>query len=209
MRTADSVHTQITGNVGELLTLLPRVETELPEKKRNPYGGFGSGKGGHGQLAAWNAQAAYWLLDVHIGSRELETNLRYQIAGTFWVRGGSEANTEHCLKGLPSLAAGAPYDVAVFATRKLGSWIYRARLILGEAEPISRLPRLPQQAEPRCPYCLRKETLRVRHASGVVVCLHPACRDSNDRRPVGRIELGTYSGEPMVAWADGLTGVAA
>jgi hypothetical protein len=149
------------------------------------------------------------VLDVHIGARELEFNLRYQVAGTVWVRGGSEANTERCLQGLPSLAMGAPYDVQVTAARKLESWIYRARLILGETEPLSRLPRLPGEAEPACPYCRSKGTLRVRHASGVVTCLRPTCRDSDDKRPAGRIELGVFSGEPIVAWADGLTGVAA
>lgn len=209
MRSSDSLHTRLTGTTGELITLMPLIEAELPEKKRNPYGGFGSGKGGHGPLCAWNVQAAMLILDVHVGARELESNLRYQVAGTFWVRGGSEANTEHCLKGLPALAAGAPYDVAVLAIRRLESWIYRGKLILGLAEPLSRLPRLPGESEPVCPYCERKGTLRVRHATGVVTCLHPACRDSNDKKPAGRIELGKYSGEPMIAWADGMTGVAA
>jgi len=104
---------------------------------------------------------------------------------------------------------GFPYDVQVVTIRKLESWIYRGRLVLGEAEPVSRLPRLPGEEEPRCPYGNHKGTLRVRHATGVVTCLHPVCRDSNGDKPIGRIELGQFSGEPMIAWADGTTGVAA
>lgn len=209
MRGTDSVHKAMTDAVTALLVILPYVEAELTEKKRNPYGGFGSGKGGHGQLAAWNAQAAMLLFDIHIGARELECNLRYQVAGTIWVRGGSERNTARCIRGLPSLAAGAPHDVAVLVIRKLESWTYRGELILGRTEPLSRLPRLPGESEPRCPYCSRPGTLRVRHATGIVSCLHPACRDSEGRKPAGRIELGAYSGEPMIAWADGMTGVMA
>lgn len=209
MRTTDSVHTRLTDNTAELIALLPRLEAELPEKKRNPHGGFGSGKGGHHPLAAWNVQAAMLILDIHVGARELETNLRYQVAGTVWVRGGSETNTEKCLKGLPSLAMGVPYDVQVMAIRRTESWIYRGRLVLGDAEPVSRLPRLPGEPEPACPYGPHKGTLRVQHLTGVVRCLHPACRDSNGNKPSGRIELGAYSGEPLIAWADGVTGVAA
>jgi hypothetical protein len=203
------MHSRLSDNTAELIALLPRLEEELPEKKRNPYGGFGSGSGGHHPLAAWNVQAAMLILDVHVGARELECNLRYQIAGTIWVRGGSEGNTERCLKGLPSLAMGVPYDVQVTALRRMESWIYRGRLVLGDAEPVSRLPRLPGESEPRCPYGEHKGTLRVRHTTGVVTCLHPACRDGNGQKPVGRIELGVYSGEPLIAWADGTTGVAA
>lgn len=209
MRAADSVHTRLADNTAELIALMPRLEAELPEKKRRPYGGYGSGSGGHGPLCAWNIQAAMLILDIHIGSRELECNLRYSVTGSVWLRGGSDANTEHCLKGLPSLAMGAPYDVQVAAIRRTESWIYRARLVLGDTDPVSRLPRLPGEAEPACPYGSHKGTLRVRHSTGVVTCLHPACRDSNGRKPVGRIELGTYSGEPLIAWADGMTGVAA
>lgn len=208
MRATDSVHAALADAAAELLALLPYVEAELTQKKRNPYGGFGSGKGGHGQLAAWNTQAAMLLLDIHTGARELESDLRYQVAGTLWIRGGSEKNTAHCIKGLPSLAAGVPRDVAVLVIRRLESWIYRAELILGRTEPLSRLPRLPGEPEPACPYCERA-TLRVRHATGVVACIHPACRDGNGRRPAGHIELGAYSGEPMIAWSDGMTGVAA
>lgn len=209
MRDSDSVYQQLADHVAELIALIPRLEEEIPEKRRNPYGGFGSGKGGHGQLAAWNTQAAYLLLDVHIGARELELNIRYQVSGSIWIRGGSTGNTISCLRNLPSLAAGVPHDVAAGAVRKTGSWVFRGQLVLGQVEPLSRLPRLPGEAEPCCPFGNHKGTLRVRHASGVVACIHPACRDANNQRPVGRIELGAYSGEPVIAWADGTTGVAA
>lgn len=206
-RSTVALHTRVSDNVTALAGLLERLEEELPEKKKNPYGGAGTGKGGHHPLAAWNAQAAMLLLEVHSGIRDLETNLRYSVTGRVRVRGGSDRNTETCLRVLPNLCAGCDYAAVQLACKKLESWIWRARLVLGDAEPFSRLPRLPGQGDPRCPFCATPGSLRVRHATGSVVCLKPACKDSNGDRPQGKVEVGQFSLEPIIAWADGTTGV--
>lgn len=204
-----ALHTRITDAVADLAALLGKLEDEVPEKKRSPYGGFGTGKGGHGPLCSWNTPAAMLVLEIHEGIREIEQNLRYHTSGVLRERGDSPGNTSKCMAGIPALAAGAPHDVVMGACRKIESWCYRAGLVLGQIDPVSRLPRLPGEKDPKCPYCQTSGTLRVRHATGIVTCLRPGCRDSNGDRPRGKIEVGSYSHEPIIAWADGQTGVAA
>lgn len=204
MRAAPSVFTRVTDDCTELAALLSRLEGEVPEKKRNPHGGYGSGKGGH-HNPAWNAPAAMLVMDIHYGVRELETNLKYEIAGTIRSRGASAGNTWKCLEGLPGLVSGLDHSGARLVLQKLESWINRARMILGDAEPLSRLPRLPGQTEPLCPYC-RGASLRYRPFSGTVRCIRPGCKDSNGERPAGQLTTGQYSGQPILAWADGQSG---
>jgi hypothetical protein len=171
MRSPASLFTRISDDCAELAGLLTRLEAEVPEKKRQPYGGYGSGQGGHPPLASWNAPAAMLVMDVHAGTRELETNLKHRLTGRIRSRGGSSANTSKCLELLPSLCAGVDYHDAATALKKLESWIFRARLVLGDADPVSRLPRLPGEAEPACPFCRCPGSLRVRHQTGAVMCL--------------------------------------
>jgi hypothetical protein len=186
-----------------------RVEAEITEKRRNPFGGFGTPKGGHPALASWNPQAAMWVLDVHAGLREAEQNLAYGITRRLRdQRGGSERNTVKILDGLPSLAAGADYTVVRELARRLESWEFRGRLLLGEIEPFARLPRLPGQPAPACPYCRQIDSLRYRPVTGQVRCIRPGCTDSNGERPDGLLTTGQFSGEPQLEWKDGETGVA-
>lgn len=201
---APSVYTRVAEDCAELAGLLARLEAEVPEKKRNPHGGYGSGKGGH-HSPAWNAPAAMLVMDIHYGVRELETNLRYQIAGTVRSRGMSAGNTQRSLDALPGLCAGLDQAAGRQAIQVLESWINRSRMILGDAEPMSRLPRLPGQSEPLCPYC-RGASLRYRPYTGSVKCIRPGCRDSNGNKPSGALTVGQYSGQPMLAWADGTSG---
>jgi len=208
MRSPVALNVRVSDACLLLSRLLVKLEDELPEKRRLPYGGYGTGSGGHGPLAAWNTQAAMLILDIHAGARDLEVNLRYQVAGIVRSRGGSDGNTAKCLLNLPALCAGLDYAAVMIAVKRLEGWIWRARLILGDAEPFARLPRLPGESDPACPFC-KSSTLRVRHATGMVICLRPACKDGNGNRPQGRIEVGSYSAEPILAWADGTTGVAA
>ena len=206
-----SLHVRVSDAVDTLTDLLPRLEAEVPAKKKNPYGGHGSGQGGHPPLTSWNSQAAMLILDIHAGVRELETNLRYAVTGVVRSRGGSDGNTARALASLIAMCAAADYAAVVIVCRKLESWAWRARMILGDVEPFARLPRLPGESEPRCPFGdpPHPGTLRVRHATGLVICLHPGCKDSEGNRPQGRIEIGSFSGEPLIAWASGETGVAA
>jgi hypothetical protein len=208
MRPPVALHVRVVDDVAALTALLERLEAELPEKKRNPHGGYGSGKGGHHPLSSWNSQVAMLVLDIHGGTRDLETNLRYAISGSLRGRGGSDGNTRKSLANLVSLCAGTDYAGVMVVCKQLESWIWRGRLVLGEAEPFSRLPRLPGQGDPACPFCKSPGTLRVRHATGVVICLRPGCQDSEGNRTSGRIEIGSFSGDPSIVWGDRTTGVA-
>lgn len=203
MRASPSIFTRIQDDCTELISLLTRLEDEIPEKRRNPHGGYGSGSGGHHPLAAWNAPAAMLVMDLHAGTRDLELELRYRISGSTRSRGSSSRNTERSLEVIPSLAAAVDYHTAQQVIARLESWIRRARLILGDAEPFSRLPRLPGQGDPVCPFCNTRGSLRVLHLTGAVRCLRPSCRAS------GRIEVGAYSQEPSLMWNDGTTGLPA
>jgi hypothetical protein len=205
---ASSVYTRIADAVTTLIVLIERLEAEVPEKAAHPYGSGGlTPRGGHGPLSSWNTQAAMLVLEMHAGLRELEQDLKYQVSGHIRTRGGSDANTSLALEGLPGLVAGLDYAGAMIVTRKLEGWAFRARLILGDIEPFSRLPRLPGEKAPACPYCKTPDSLRYRPFSGQVRCIKPSCRDTNGEPPAGRLEVGAYSGEASLAWADGMTGV--
>jgi hypothetical protein len=208
MRSPVALHVRITEDVAVLTGLLDRLEAELPEKKRNPHGGHGAGKGGHHPLAAWNSQIAMLVMDIHGGAREIELDLRYSVTGALRFRGGSDRNTQKSLSNLVPLCAGCDYAAVQLVAKRLEAWIWRARMVLGDAEPFSRLPRLPGQSDPRCPFCKTAGSLRVKHATGVVICLRPGCCDSDGNRTTGRVEVGPYSGQPLIAWASGETGVA-
>lgn len=193
--------------VADILALAERLEEEIPEKQRSPFGGAGSGKGGHQALASWNAQAAYLLMEIHAGARELEVNLRFQVAGSLRDdRGGSDGNTLAALQALPALAAGLDYAGAKLACRQLEKWAFRARIVLGEVEPFSRVPRMPGMPEALCPFC-HSRTLRMKPSTGQVRCVRPGCTDSDGNPSAGHVEVGAYSGEVMLTWADRSVGV--
>lgn len=201
-----SVYTRIADATSVLIILLERLQQEIPHKpSRQPSAG-GVPRGGHGPLASWNSQAALLFLEIHSGIRELETDAKYSLSGRIRTRGGSDSNTVIAFEGLPGLLAAADGSLALTVARRLEGWAHRARLVLGEIEPFSRLPRLPGEGEPACPWCER-QTLRYRPYSGAVRCVNPACQDSQGNQPEGRLDIGQYSGEPVLAWADGSTGV--
>lgn len=201
---ASSLFTRLADVTDELLGLLSRMEAELPEKPSKPVTQIGGTAASHDP--AWHAQVAMWVLEVHAGLRELETNLKYQLAGTIRTRGGSDRNTEIALERLPQLAAGLDYSAAMSTVRRLERWSYRGRVLLGDVEPYGKLPRLPGLPDPVCPYC-NAASLRFIAVSGVVRCVRPGCTDGNGRAPAARIEFGDFSHEPMLAWDDGITGL--
>jgi hypothetical protein len=201
-----SVYSRIADATTTLIILMKRLQQELPHKPVHPPSVGGIPQGGHGPLASWNTRAALLFLEVHEGIRELEQNAKYMMSGRIRTRGGSDGNTSAALEGLPGLLSAAEHDVALMVARKLEAWAFRARLVLGEVEPFSRLPRLPGQGDPPCPWCQR-QTLRYRPYSGIVKCVNPACQDSQGNQPQGTLDIGQYSGEPVLAWADGSTGV--
>lgn len=155
---------------------------------------------------AWNTQAAYLVFDLHRLTRDHEDRLRERVTGTKSRRGSSDRNTFLSIDALPNLALAAGQDEVHETLMVFSAWLRRARETLGEVEPLSRLPRLPGQSEPRCPWCQRM-TLRHQPYAGIVRCINPACLDTDGRRPFGRIELGRLSCEPLLVWSTGEAGL--
>jgi hypothetical protein len=157
-----------------------------------------------GSRPPWNVQAAVVAMDVHHGSRELEQDMRYSVTGTMRPRGDSDANTVAALNSVLSLAPAAGYGQQCSALRKITGWTWRARVVLGEAEPLQRIPVEKGHPEPRCPFC-KFATLRVRPAAGQVLCVNPEDVDDDGNRRVAVIEIGGHFGEPLFIWNDNQT----
>lgn len=155
---------------------------------------------------AWNTQAAYLVFDLHRMARTHEQRLRDLVSGSRIPRGGSDRNTFLALDALPALAFAAGSDEVHETLTALSSWLRRARETLGEVEPLARLPRQPGESEPRCPWCQRM-TLRHQPHAGIVRCINPVCRDTDGNRPLGRVELGRLSLEPLLVWGTGEVGL--
>lgn len=155
---------------------------------------------------AWNTQAAYLVFDLHQLTRAQEDRLRALVSGSRTGRGSSDRNTFLSLDALPDLAFAAGQDEVHETLAALSSWLRRARETLGEVEPLARLPRQPGEREPRCPWCQRM-TLRHQPHAGLVRCINPACRDTDGNRPLGRVELGRLSLEPLLVWGTGEVGL--
>lgn len=165
-----------------------------------------------GSSPSWHSQAAYLVLELRQLARGSELGLRLRVSGSQQVRGGSDRNTTLALQALPDLVAGVrgeeDEEWAWQVWHQLDHWCCRAQLVLGEVEPLTRLPRLPGQEEARCPWC-RCRTLRYQRQAGLVRCVNPSCEDDTQQRPLARVELGRLSGEPLLVWRDGAVGVVA
>ena len=205
-----SLHSRLTVAAAELKDLLAELEKILPHRPREgfrPPGASGSPSRGGSRLAAWNTAAAYAILEVHAGVRELEQDMRYRISGSLRQRGGSDSNTLAAIDAVVSLAAGSDDWSLRNALRKLERWGWQARLALGQTEPWTHIPRQPGQRAARCPWC-SFATLRMKPLSGLVRCVNPACTDGAGQRPVAKVEFGPGFGEPLLVWQDSSVGLA-
>jgi len=162
-----------------------------------------------GSSPAWNAQAAYLIFDLRQLVRAHESELRSIGTGVSQrPRGGSDQNTYLALEAIVDLAMAAGTELAKKTLYDLKTWHHRARVVLGEVEPLERVPRQPGEPEPRCPWC-EMTTLRYQACAGLVKCVNPECRDEDGERPRGRLEIGRTSGEPLLVWQDSTSGLTA
>jgi hypothetical protein len=159
-----------------------------------------------GSSPSWHAQAAYLVLDLSQLSRRLESDLRNRISEHCVPRGTSDHNTILALEALPALAHTLTREGVWDVWQPLEHWCSRARIVVGEIEPLTLLPRQPGQREPRCPWC-RSHTLRYQRYAGTVRCVNPSCADASGHRPIGRIEIGRISGDSLLIWRDGSAGL--
>lgn len=151
----------------------------------------------------WNARVAYLIFDLAKLVRDLEANLHLLISGTMPERGGSDRNTQLAIKALPDLALAVDQEVTALVASQVESWCQHARVVIGEVEPLSRLPRVFGAGEVRCPWCQR-QSLRIQSQAGIIRCVNPICFDEDGNRPAASMEIDA-DGQPQLAWWDGST----
>jgi hypothetical protein len=160
-----------------------------------------------GSSPSWHTQAAYAVMEARTMSRTLESRMRKSARLPDRPRGGSDHNTVMALGTLTDLADAVGVGDLQNTVRTLRQWIGQARIIVGEVEPMRRLPREDGAQEPRCPWC-RCMTLRQQPYAGILRCINPECRDQDGNRVLGRVEIGRYTATPIVVWQDDTMGLA-
>jgi len=164
-----------------------------------------SGRLAHGQ-PPWNAAVAHAWLELHALARDTEKTFRMAAQLPVRQRGGSDANTRIALEACTRIAERVDDGRIVDALRALTKWCNCAKMVLGELERPTRLPRAPGSREPRCPWC-HKLTLRSWTQAGMVRCIDPECTDVQGRRPYARMEWSEFAHDWVLAWHDGSIGL--
>lgn len=156
----------------------------------------------------WEASVAYAVTELWSEARRLEAGLRSEHGMPVRPRGGSDRNTRLALEALRRLCEAADDYSVRYVTGRLTGWNGRASAALGITELPRRLPRVPGQAEARCPWC-GYDTLRQMPREGVVFCVLADCRDEEGRRPRGKLEWFAPSQEFVLRWQDMIIGAPA
>lgn len=178
----------------------------LVTERSTPAPGPSGGKRKPGSTPPWNKAAADLVFDLRSLARHLEEDLRYRVTGGYVQRGFSDRNTQLSLKALADLSTTAKdADVAVVLVQ-LSGWVERARPVVGETEPLRRVPRTSGFVEPRCPWC-GYCTLRCKLAAGMLFCINPSCTDDQGRRPLGVIEVDVTLRDVVLRWQDSTYGI--
>lgn len=154
-----------------------------------------------GSRPPWNAAAANLVLDLHAQARYYEYFFTIQAFGHGTSRGHSNRNTWLALYRITELADLVTDQNVLGALTGFRTWIGRAEVFLGQAEPVKRLPREFGTAEQCCPWCSYR-TLRCRTSTGTVFCVNPACKDGEGSRPQAVIEVSD-EGLLTLRWQDG------
>lgn len=192
--------------VDHTLVLDLRLEAVIAIKTTQPSGIF-HGKIDHSQ-PPWAAAVANCILDLHADSRTMEEWLRIAQKLPQRDRGGSTKNTAKALLAVLRLCENANDETVKEYTHQLNKWCFRAQIALGQTEPPRRIPRLPGEPEPACPWC-KNHTLRMLPLDGLIKCMTPRCVDEEGRRPEARMEYSPHVGDFVMVWQDGVAGVPA
>ena len=206
-RSADTPYVRIKDSATQALLIYAQLQQVTVFQSKIP--GFSSGKVIHSQ-PPWNAAVAFSYLELHSLSRDLEDKFRYYSDQPARGRGGSDENTRLALESVINHTESVPESAVLSAIRDLESWIRRARIVLGELELPQRLPRLPGQAEPSCPFCKRR-TLRMLPLRGVVTCIMPLsiCKDDEGRKAFAKMEFSAFTQDFELVWQDDVVGIPA
>lgn len=159
----------------------------------------------------WNPAVANAILDAHAAIRQVEANLHVDVTGRprATPRAATERDTLKALDNIPALAAGADRALRALVIRKLNQVTTSIRQLpaIDDAPVWERIRPGPNGIPPECPYC-KNYTLAVALQSHDIMCRHPGCEDRDGNVPKAKMVIGEYTGQRMVAWADGLVQVA-
>lgn len=159
----------------------------------------------------WNPAVANAVLDAHAAIRQAEADLQMAVTGRPRVtpRAATERDTLKALNSIPGLAAGAGTYIRDLVIRKLNHVTTSIRQLpaIDDAPVWQRLRPGRDGMPPICQYC-KNYTLAVAVQSGMIQCRFPGCTDRDGNPPQARMVIGEYTGQRMVAWADGTVQVA-
>ena len=194
----------VRANLHEATRTSWRLSTHLESlvtERSTPAPGPSGGKRKPGSTPPWNKAAADLVFDLRSLARSLEEDLRYRVTGGYVRRGFSDRNTELSLQALTALSVTAQDADVALVLVQLSGWVERARPVVGETEPLRRVPRVQGYVEPRCPWC-GYCTLRCKLAAGFIFCINPSCTDEQGRRPLGVIEVDITLQGVVLRWQD-------
>jgi hypothetical protein len=186
--------TDLAAVCDDLAEWLPRAAALTAIPDTTP----GGGRHHQESRPPWNPAAATAVYDALETIRRAEQELRSELAGRY-VHRRPHAATGHLLEQIPRLAEALPAmgaHITAELHRRLSAILQLDGI--GEQEPVRRI------TGARCPYC-GAQTILIMAMSALVACGDPGCRDSNGQRPRGALAAGAASGQPLIAWADGIT----
>jgi hypothetical protein len=156
----------------------------------------------------WNAAAASVIMQLSQLARSTEAQFRVEASQPVRRRGGSDKNTLLALESIASCTEAVDDHAIIKALHDFTSWSSQARRVLGELELPQRLPRLPGQSEPVCPFCKRK-SLRAFPLYGYIACILPLslCHDSEGRKPRAQLEYSSFTKQLELVWQDNGVGL--
>ncbi len=187
----------MTGQLAEACGDLRRVLPEAGARIAYPDSDGTRTRHQPGSSPPWNGAVAAALFDALEGIRQLAVAYRLQVAGRHTPRRPMSA-TGATLTEIISLSYAVAPGERDQAVIMLNRW----------TTAILQLPAIDEQERPQrvaspCPYC-GFGMLRVFPRSGRVTCLrYGACFDGDGNHPVGMVEVGRVSAEPLLVWRDG------
>lgn len=196
-----ALRSRLRETIENALGLNAKLESVIALKTKQPSGVF------HGKIdfsqPPWASGIANCIFDLHAEAREMEEWLRVAAKLPQKNRGGSSGNTRKALEAVLRLAEAADDHAVKQHTKWLDGWCRRALIALGHSEAPSRIPRLPGEPEPVCPWC-QNHTLRMFPMAGVIKCISPVsqCADEEGRKPQARMEFSAHVGDFVLVWQD-------
>ena len=186
--------TALTEALDDLTTYLPHAAALIAQPDTDT-------SSGHGQPSSrppWNPAAAAAALDAIEGAARLERQLRRDVTGLDSPQ-RPPAQTGTVIRLIAIHATNLPARDAAQVARQVTGWV----------QAILMLPAIDEAERPRhmplvCPYC-GSRSLWAYVRDGKLACLRAgACTDSDGVQPRGQLMISRVTGDPVVAWSDGL-----